>query len=90
MYGLSANVIRYYGLPLLGLAALMPVLLPATAVLFVLAPTMDHRRLKPACGLPVFIGLSWLEMAAYQLGVWRGCLARRTLRPLLPILHWRR
>jgi mycofactocin system glycosyltransferase len=90
MYGLSANVVRYYGLPLLGLAALVPVLLPATAVLFVLAPTMDHRRLKPACGLPVFIGLSWLEMAAYQLGVWRGCLARRTLRPLLPILHWRR
>lgn len=90
LYGLSANVIRYYGLPLLALAGLFPALLPATALLFVLAPAMDHRRLKPACGLLAFVGLSWLEMFAYQLGVWRGCLARRTLRPLLPMLHWRR
>ena len=90
MYGLSANVIRYYGLPLLGLGALWPPLWPAIAVVFLLAPTLDYRRLKPACALSVLIGLSWLEMAAYQLGVWRGCLCRRTFRPLLPSLHWRR
>lgn len=90
MYGLSANVIRYYGLPLLVLAGLFPALLPAAVPLFVVAPAVDHRRLKPACGFAVFVGLSWLEMSAYQLGVWRGCFARRTFRPLLPRLHWRR
>lgn len=90
MYGLSANVIRYYGLPLLGLAGLFPALLPAAGLLFVVAPAIDHHRLKPACGFAVFVGLSWLEMSAYQLGVWRGCFARRTFRPLLPKLHWRR
>jgi len=51
---------------------------------------MDYRRQRPACGPVAFIGLYWLEMAAYQTGVWRGCLGRRTLRPLLPILKWRR
>lgn len=90
MYGLSANLIRYYGIPLLALGAVWKALLPALAIAFLLAPVMDHRRLKPACGLATFIGLSWLEMAAYQLGVWRGCLARRAFRPLLPILHWKR
>lgn len=88
MHGLSANVIRYYALPLIGLAALWPVLLPAMAVLLLFAPLIDHLRLQPACGLAVFVGLYWLEMAAYQLGVWRGCLAHRTFGPLLPILHW--
>ncbi len=90
LYGLSANVIRYYGLPLLALAALWPTLLPAVTILLLVAPMVDHRRLRPACGLVPFVGLYWLEMAAYQFGVWRGCLARRTFRPLLPLLRWRR
>ena len=39
---------------------------------------------------PAFVGLYWLELAAYQLGIWRGCWRWRTLRPLLPRLCWRR
>ena len=90
LHGLSANALRYYGLPLLALAAVWPALWPAVAVVFLVAPALDYHRLRPACGPSVFIGLSWLEMAAYQVGVWRGCLRRQTFRPLLPILHWRR
>ncbi|MFO1119121.1 MAG: hypothetical protein U1E38_02990 [Rhodospirillales bacterium] len=90
LHGLSANLVRYYGVPLLAAAVLWPALLPAAAVLLLAAPVIDHRRLRPACGLVPFVGLYWLEMAAYQAGVWRGCLGRRTLRPLLPILNWRR
>ncbi len=90
MYGLSANLLRYYSLPLLGLGLLWPSLVPAIALILFMAPMIDYRRLHPACGPLVFIGLSWLEMAAYQVGVWRGCFARRTFRPLLPVLHWRR
>lgn len=90
LHGLSANLVRYYGVPMLAAAALWPALLPAAAVLLLAAPVMDHRRLRPACGLIPFVGLYWLEMAAYQAGVWRGCFGRRTLRPLLPILNWRR
>ena len=77
LYGLSANAVRYYGVPLLAMSALWRPLLPAIAVLMLVAPVVDHRRLKPACGLAPFVGLYWLEMAAYQVGVWRGCLGRR-------------
>ncbi|MBL8666285.1 MAG: mycofactocin biosynthesis glycosyltransferase MftF [Rhodospirillales bacterium] len=90
LHGLSADVIRYSGLPSLAAVFVWPPLAPSAAVLLLAAPLVDHRRLKPGCGLAPFVALYWLEMAAYQLGVWRGCLARRTLRPLLPSLHWKR
>jgi mycofactocin system glycosyltransferase len=90
LHGLSADIVRYYGLPLLLAALLVPALWPAAAVLALTAPLVDHRRLRPACGPAIFVGLTWLELAAYQLGVWRGCIARRTFAPLLPIVHWRR
>lgn len=84
LYHLGANVTRYYSLPLLAAGLLWPPLLPALAVLLLVPPIVDHRRLRPAVALPLFIALSWLELGAYQLGVWRGCRERRTLRPLLP------
>ncbi len=90
LYHLSATMTRYYGLPLLGLALLWPPLLPAAALLLLAAPIADDRRTGPGVSLPMFVGLYWLEMAAYQIGVWRGCLSRRTLRPLLPALRWGR
>jgi hypothetical protein len=46
-----------------------------------------HRRLRPETNRASFALLYWLEMAAYQIGVWRGCLKKRTLRPLIPILR---
>jgi mycofactocin system glycosyltransferase len=86
-YHLSANVIRYYSLPLLAIGLVWPNVLPALVLLLLIAPITDHRRLKPSLSLPRFVGLYWLEMAAYQLGVWRGCLKRGILRPLLPTLR---
>lgn len=90
LYHLGCDVTRYYGLPLLAAGALWPPLLTVAAVLLLVPPVSDHRRLAPALSLPAFIGLFWLEMAAYQLGVWRGCLAHRCWRPLLPLIRWRR
>jgi len=88
LYHLSANVSRYYSLPLLAAGSLFTELLPVTAGLLLIAPVSDFRRLQPALPMPVFVGLSCLEMAAYQLGVWRGCWKQRTLRPWLPQLRW--
>lgn len=90
LYHLSANVVRYYSLPLLLLGALQPGLLPVLLLLFLIAPVGDYRRLRPVLSLPRFVGLYWLEMAAYQLGVWYGCWRRRTLQPLLPTLRLQR
>ncbi len=89
-YHLSANVVRYYSLPLLAVGMVQPQWLPAILLLLVVAPLADHRRLQPRLVLPVFVGLYWMELAAYQIGLWRGCRQRRTLRPLLPRLTWRR
>ena len=90
LYHLGRDVTRYYGMPLVAGSVLWPPLLPVTAVLMLVPPVGDHRRLRPSVSLPAFVGLFWLEMAAYQLGVWRGCLARRRWRPLLPRIRWRR
>ncbi|MEZ5583110.1 MAG: mycofactocin biosynthesis glycosyltransferase MftF [Candidatus Competibacteraceae bacterium] len=72
LYHLSANVSRYYSLPLLAAGLLWTELLPITVVLLLIAPVSDYRRWQPALPIPAFVGLSCLEMAAYQLGVWRG------------------
>ncbi len=90
LYHLSADVSRYYGLPLVAISALWPPLLPPAVVLLLVSPISDYRRSEPFLSLPVFIHLYWLEMAAYQLGVWRGCLSRRTFSPLLPKIRWGR
>lgn len=89
LYHLGHDVTRYYGLPLLAVAVLWPPLALVAMVLMLVPPIWDHRRLDPGVPLAAFIGLYWLEMASYQLGVWRGCLARRCYRPLLPIIRWR-
>lgn len=90
LHGFSASTIRYYGVPLLAAALAWPPLLPAATVLLLLAPLVNHHRSSPPLSLPAYVGLYWLEMAAYQWGVWRGCVTQRVFHPLLPILRWRR
>ncbi len=89
LYHLGHHATRYYGLPLVVAGLLWPPLLPVVALLVVVPPVADYRRLAPALPLPAFVALYWLEMAAYQVGVWRGCLAGRCWSPLLPRLRWR-
>lgn len=89
-YHLSANAVRYYSLPLLAIGGIQPYGLLAIILLLSVAPLADYQRLQPRLSRLVFVGLYWLELAAYQLGLWRGCRQRRTLRPLLPRLIWRR
>ena len=89
LYHLGCEVTRYYGLPLLAIGASWPPLLTVIAFLLLVGPICDHRRRKPALSLPAFIGLYWLEMASYQLGVWLGCLKQRCWRPLFPRIRWR-
>jgi mycofactocin glycosyltransferase len=87
LYHLGANLTRYYGLPLLGAGLFWPPLLLPLAVLLLTSPITSYYRLRPRVSLPVFVGLYGLEMMAYQLGVWRGCLRWRTLRPFFPVLR---
>ena len=86
LYHLGTNVVRYYSLPLLGACVLWPALLPSVLALLMIPAVVDHRRLRPKMSLASFACLYWSELAAYQIGVWHGCLKRRTLRPLIPRL----
>jgi mycofactocin system glycosyltransferase len=52
----------------------------------VIPPAVDWWRSRPDVPLPAYLGLRFLDDAAYCAGVWRGCLRERTLRPLLPAL----
>jgi len=89
-YHLSANATRYYSLPLLLAGLIWPWCWPPVILLLAVAPLFDYRRLRPPLSRAAFVGLYWLELAAYQVGIWRGCWRQRTLRPLLPRAIWRR
>jgi mycofactocin glycosyltransferase len=86
LYHLGANIARYYSIPLLLAGLLWPPLLLAVALLLLIPALTDYVRLRPELVLPMFVGLYWLELLAYQAGVWRGCMRWYTLRPLLPLI----
>lgn len=87
LYHLGVNVLRYYSLPLLVVGLMLPALLPALLVLALTPPLSDQVRLRPALPVWTFVGLYWVELTAYQLGIWAGCLRWRTLLPLAPRLR---
>ena len=47
-------------------------------------PLLDWADRKPPLDPARYVAARLLDDAAYSLGVWQGCLARRTVRPLLP------
>jgi hypothetical protein len=54
------------------------------AALILAPPLLDWADRKPPLDPARYVVARLLDDAAYSLGVWHGCLARRTLRPLLP------
>jgi mycofactocin glycosyltransferase len=48
---------------------------------------LDYRQRKPAMNLPTYVGIRFLDDAAYCAGLWWGCISRRNVRPLLPKLN---
>jgi mycofactocin system glycosyltransferase len=63
--------------------------LPVAAL--ILAPALlDWADRRPPLDPARYVAARLLDDAAYSLGVWQGCLARRTARPLLPVIGARR
>jgi mycofactocin glycosyltransferase len=60
------------------------------AVLVLAPPLLDWADRKPPLDPARYTAARLLDDAAYSLGVWQGCLARRTIRPLLPVIGSRR
>jgi mycofactocin system glycosyltransferase len=60
------------------------------AALILLPPLLDWADRKPPLDPARYVAARLLDDAAYSLGVWQGCLARRTARPLLPLIGGKR
>jgi mycofactocin glycosyltransferase len=71
----AAIAVRRLRLPLAGL-----VLAP---------PLLDWLDRRPPLDPARYVAARLLDDAGYSVGVWQGCVKRRTVRPLLPLLRWR-
>jgi len=60
------------------------------AALILAPPLLDWADRKPPLDPVRYVAARLLDDAAYSVGVWQGCLARRTVRPLLPVIGGKR
>jgi mycofactocin glycosyltransferase len=60
------------------------------AALVLAPPLLDWADRRPPLDPVRYVAARLLDDAAYSLGVWQGCLARRTVRPLLPLIGAKR
>jgi mycofactocin glycosyltransferase len=71
-------------------AIALPKLRVPVAALILAPPLLDWADRRPPLDPARYAAARLLDDAAYSLGVWKGCLERRTLRPLLPVIGARR
>jgi mycofactocin glycosyltransferase len=71
-------------------AIAFPRLRRPVAALILAPPLLDWADRRPPLDPARYVAARLLDDAAYSLGVWQGCLRRRTIRPLLPVLGVRR
>ena len=66
-------------------AVAVPKLRLPVAALILAPPLLDWADRRPPLDPARYVTARLLDDAAYSLGVWQGCLSRRTIRPLLPV-----
>ena len=67
-------------------AVAVPRLRLPVAALILAPPLLDWADRRPPLDPARYAAARLLDDAAYSLGVWQGCFARRTVRPLLPVV----
>jgi mycofactocin glycosyltransferase len=60
------------------------------AALVLAPPLLDWLDRRPPLDPARYVAARLLDDIGYSLGVWQGCAAHRTVRPLLPVLRARR
>jgi mycofactocin system glycosyltransferase len=66
-------------------AVAVPRLRLPVAALILAPPLLDWADRRPPLDPARYVAARLLDDAAYSIGVWQGCLDRRTIRPLLPV-----
>jgi mycofactocin glycosyltransferase len=84
----SAVSRAWWPLALPAAAALPRLRLPLLA-LVAAPPLLGWAERRPPMDPARYAAARLLDDVAYSIGVWRGCLAHRTARPLRPALWWR-
>jgi mycofactocin system glycosyltransferase len=69
-------------------AAVIPRLRLPLAAALIVPPVLDWRQRRPPMPAASYAAARLLDDVAYSVGVWQGCLAYRTARPLAPRLWW--
>jgi hypothetical protein len=89
IYYISYHLVRYYAVPLIVIALLVPGFwawaLPVAALLC--AAGVDHAVRKPPLPFIRFCGVYLLEHISYGAGVFWGCLRRRCFASYRVVLH---
>ncbi len=88
IYYLSYHMVRYYLIPMVVLACLFPGLAPAAAFFLLLPAGVDYFTKKPGMLPPAFLFFFWAEQAAYQSGVFYGCIREKCFRPYRISFAW--
>ena len=83
----SAVARTWWPVALPAAAAIPRLRLPLAAALIV-PPVLDWRQRRPPMRPAGYVAARLLDDLAYSVGVWQGCLAHRTARPLAPALWW--
>jgi hypothetical protein len=71
-------------------AIAFPKLRRPVAALILLPPLLDWADRRPPLDPARYVAARLLDDVAYSLGVWHGCLKRRTIQPLLPVIGSKR
>jgi mycofactocin system glycosyltransferase len=71
-------------------AIAFPKLRRPVAALILLPPLLDWADRRPPLDPARYVAARLLDDAAYSLGVWHGCIRRRTIAPLLPVIGGKR
>ena len=77
IYYLCYHLIRYYAIPLMIGALLVPSFWMVSLGVLLCAARVDHAIKKPQLLFPVFTVIYLLEQLAYGAGVFWGCLSRK-------------
>jgi mycofactocin glycosyltransferase len=67
-------------------AIAFPKLRRPVAALILVPPLLDWADRRPPLDPARYVAARLLDDAAYSLGVWHGCLKRRAIQPLLPLI----
>lgn len=71
-------------------ALAVPKLRLPLAALILAPPLLDWADRRPPLDPARYVAARLLDDAAYGIGVWQGCIRRRTVRPLLPLIGGKR